>query len=92
MVLEQNLPSKQGERVDLLPETSGQHCPEVEKPSVAAPRAVGVSEGTYKKAKVIAAKAPEKVKELQLLRHVAQKLSRPAGSGGGGHGGMPTGR
>ena len=59
-VIEANLPSRQGERSD---RTSGQKCPEVDKPSVAAPKAAGVGSTTYKKAKAIAKAAPENVKK-----------------------------
>jgi 16S rRNA G966 N2-methylase RsmD len=59
-VIEENLPSRQGERADV---TSGQKRPEVDKPSMAAPKAAGVKPTTYKKAKVIAKAAPENVKK-----------------------------
>jgi len=59
-VIEKNLPRYQGERTDM---TSGRNRPEVDKPSVAAPKTVGLAKDTYQKAKVIAAKAPEPVKQ-----------------------------
>jgi len=59
-VIEANLPRRQGERTDM---TSVPHGTEVEPPSLAAPDTVGLSHTTYAKAKVIAARAPELVKD-----------------------------
>jgi N6-adenosine-specific RNA methylase IME4 len=60
-VIERNLPEQK--RGPKPPGISSQHCDETERPSRAAPQAVGISQGTYDKAKVIAEKAPEPVKQ-----------------------------
>lgn len=60
MVLEAHLPGKQGARTDL---TSVPYGTEVtDPPSVAAPKALGISRRTYERAKVVATHADEETK------------------------------
>ena len=59
--LEAHLPRRQGKRTDL---TSVPYGTEVtEPPSVAAPKALGISHGTYEKAKIVAEHADKETKD-----------------------------
>ncbi len=60
-VIEQHLPRRTGNQYT-AESASVRNQTEAEPPTVAAPKAVGISRDTYQKAKVVAAKAPEPVK------------------------------